>query len=139
MALVIFALGTVLGWFIRPPGRAALVTTAVGVGALAVLAVLWLTGAEVSPLETIVLLFGTPIAAGLAGLASSAHAAECAGRKAGLRLPGDQPPTVTIAASRTLLAGSGWIGDRDKRPTRGPHTGTSMGASDPTRRGATAG
>jgi hypothetical protein len=66
MALLIFALGTVLGWFIRPPGRAALVTTAVGVGALAVLAVLWLTGAEVSPLETIVLLFGTPIAAGLA-------------------------------------------------------------------------
>ena len=41
-------------------------TAAVGVGVLVVLACLWLTGAEVSPLETIVLAIGTPLSAGLA-------------------------------------------------------------------------
>jgi hypothetical protein len=66
MAILIFPIGVVLGWFIRPPGRAAAVTTAVGLGALAVLGVLWLTGAEVSPFETLGLVLGTPIAAGLA-------------------------------------------------------------------------
>jgi hypothetical protein len=66
MAILIFAIGAVLGWFIRPPMRAAAVTTAVGLGALAVLGVLALTGAEVSPLEALVLVFGTPIAAVLA-------------------------------------------------------------------------
>ena len=63
MAILIFAIGLVLGWFIRPPRRAAAVTTAVGLGALAVLLGLTLTGAQVSPLEALVLVFGTPIAA----------------------------------------------------------------------------
>lgn len=63
MALLIFPIGVVLGWFIRPPRRAAAVTIGVGVGVLAVLGVLWFTGAEVSPLETLVIVFGTPIAA----------------------------------------------------------------------------
>lgn len=38
----------------------------------------------------------------------SAHAAECADRKAGPSLTGNQPPTFTIAASRTLLSGQ-WL------------------------------
>lgn len=66
MAILIFPIGVVLGWLIRPPGRAAAATGAVGVAALVVLGVLSLTGAEVSPLETLVLLLGTPIAAVLA-------------------------------------------------------------------------
>jgi hypothetical protein len=66
MAILIFAVGVVLGWFIRPPRRAAVLTTTVGLGALAVLGVLALTGAEVSPFEALVLVLGTPIAAVLA-------------------------------------------------------------------------
>ena len=66
MAILIFPIAVALGWLLRPPRRAAAVTTAVGVGALVVLVVLWLAGAEVSPLETIVLAIGTPISAGLA-------------------------------------------------------------------------
>src|SRR5688500_2961313 len=66
MALLIFPIGVVLGWFIRPPGRAAAVSAAVGLGALVVLGILSLTGAEVSPLEALVLVVGTPIAAVLA-------------------------------------------------------------------------
>ncbi len=66
MALLIFPIGVLLGWFIRPPARAAWVTAAVGVGALAVLGILWLSGTEVSPLETLVLVVGTPLAALLA-------------------------------------------------------------------------
>ena len=66
MAILIFAIGAVLGWFVRPPSRAAAVTGAVGFGALAVLVALWATGAEVSPLETLVVVLGTPIAATLA-------------------------------------------------------------------------
>ena len=66
MAFLIFPIGLALGWLIRPPGRAAVATGAVGVAALVVLGVLLLTGAEVSPLETLVLLLGTPIAAVLA-------------------------------------------------------------------------
>ena len=63
MALLIFPIGVLLGWFIRPPARAAWVTAFVGVGALSVLGVLWLRGVEVSPLETLVLVVGTPLAA----------------------------------------------------------------------------
>ncbi len=63
MAILIFPIGVVLGWFIRPPVRAALATAAVGFGALAVLGVLWIKSAEVSPLETLVLALGTPMAA----------------------------------------------------------------------------
>lgn len=66
MALMIFPIGVVLSWFIRPPRPAAAVTTGVGIGFLAALGVLWFTGAEVSPLETLVIEFGTPIAAVLA-------------------------------------------------------------------------
>ena len=66
MAILIFPIGVVLGWFIRPPGRAATVTCAVGVTALVVLGILALSGAEVSPIETAVLIIGTPISAYLA-------------------------------------------------------------------------
>lgn len=65
MAILIFPIGVVLGWLIRPPGRAAAATAAIGLTALAVLVVLWSTGAEVSPLETLVLAVGTPISAAL--------------------------------------------------------------------------
>lgn len=60
MALLIIPIGAVLGWFVRPPSRAAGVTVAVGVVALVVLAILWVGGAEVSPVETLFLIVGTP-------------------------------------------------------------------------------
>ena len=66
MAILILPIGVALGWFIGPPRRAAAVTATVGLVALAVLVVLWFTGAEVSPFETFVLVLGTPVAAVLA-------------------------------------------------------------------------
>ena len=66
MAILILPIGVALGWCIRRPGRAAAVTAAVGLVGLAVLGVLALTGAEVSPLETLVLILATPISAVLA-------------------------------------------------------------------------
>jgi hypothetical protein len=66
MAILILPIGVALGWYIRRPGRAAAVTAAVGLVGLAVLGVLALTGAEVSPLETFVLILATPISAVLA-------------------------------------------------------------------------
>lgn len=63
MALLIFPIGVVLGLLIRSPRWAAAVTAALGLGSLAVLAVLWVRGVEISPLEVLVLLIGTPIAA----------------------------------------------------------------------------
>jgi hypothetical protein len=67
VALLIFPIGIVLGWFVRPPRRAAVATQAVGFGALVVLSLLWGFGdVVVSPLETLVLVFGTPLAGVLA-------------------------------------------------------------------------
>jgi len=66
MAILILPIGLVLGWFIRPPRRAAVATIAVGIGALVVLVILALTGTEVSPLEAAVLVIGTPLAAFIA-------------------------------------------------------------------------
>jgi glucose-6-phosphate-specific signal transduction histidine kinase len=63
VAILIFPIGVVLGWFVRPPGRAAVVTVAIGVSALVILGILALSGAEVSPIETAVLIIGTPISA----------------------------------------------------------------------------
>jgi hypothetical protein len=62
MALLILPIGVALGWFLRSPKRAAVVTAAVGVVALVVFGVLALSGAEVSPLETIALVICTPLA-----------------------------------------------------------------------------
>ena len=67
MAFSIFLIGAVLGWFVRPPNRAAAVTVAVGLALLILYLVLgWVADLVVSPLETIVLLLGTPLAAVLA-------------------------------------------------------------------------
>jgi hypothetical protein len=66
MAILIFPIGVVLGWFIRPPRRAAAVTAAVGLGGLVFFVVLGLTESGVSPFETAVLVLGTPISAALA-------------------------------------------------------------------------
>ena len=66
MAILIFPIGVVLGWFIRPPRRAAMVTAALGLGALVVLVGLLVAGAEVSPIEMAVLAIGTPLSAALA-------------------------------------------------------------------------
>ena len=67
MAFLIFPLGIALGWFVRPPHRAAFVTHSVGFGAFVVLSLVWgFTGIEVSPLEPVVLLLGTPFAGALA-------------------------------------------------------------------------
>jgi hypothetical protein len=63
VALLIFPLGIVLGWFVRPPRRAAVATQGVGFCAFVALSFLWgFSGVEVSPLEPIVLLLGTPFA-----------------------------------------------------------------------------
>jgi hypothetical protein len=66
MALLIFPIGVLLGWLVRPAQRAAWATVAVGAAALVVLVALWVGGVEVSPLETVVLFVGTPIAAWIA-------------------------------------------------------------------------
>jgi hypothetical protein len=66
MALLIFPIGILLGWFVRPPRRAELATYALGFGAFVVLSLLWVVGVEVSPFEAVVLLFGTPLAGAIA-------------------------------------------------------------------------
>jgi hypothetical protein len=67
VALLIVPLGILLGWFVRPPRRAASATHAVGFGGFVVLSLLWgFTGVEVSPWEAMVLLVGTPLAGALA-------------------------------------------------------------------------
>jgi ABC-type proline/glycine betaine transport system permease subunit len=66
MAILIFPIGVLLGWFIRPPRRAAVVTAAVGLGGLGFFVVLGLNTEGVSPIEMAVLVLGTPVAAVLA-------------------------------------------------------------------------
>jgi drug/metabolite transporter (DMT)-like permease len=67
MAILIFPIGLLLGWLIRPPRRAAAATAAVGLGGLIFFVVLGLNSDEgVSPIETALLVLGTPIAAALA-------------------------------------------------------------------------
>jgi hypothetical protein len=66
MAILIFPIGVLVGWLIRPPRRAAAVTAAAGLGGLAFFVVLGLNSEGVSPIETAVLVLGTPIAAALA-------------------------------------------------------------------------
>ena len=65
MSLLIFPIGVALGWFVRPPARAAAASFAVGLAALLTIAGLSLSGAEVNPLDTVVLMIGTPLAAAL--------------------------------------------------------------------------
>ena len=66
MALLIIPIGVLLGWLIRSPKRAAAATVAVGAAALVAYLGLGLTGVEMSPLETLALVLGTPAAAVLA-------------------------------------------------------------------------
>lgn len=66
MALLIFQIAVVMGWFIHPPGRAAAVTASIGVGALFAYLALGSTGVDVSPFESVVLVLGTPLGAYLA-------------------------------------------------------------------------
>jgi hypothetical protein len=67
MALLIFPLGILLGWFVRPPRQAEVATFALGYGALIVLSLLWgFIGFVVSPFDGLVLLVGTPLAGALA-------------------------------------------------------------------------
>ena len=58
MAILIFPIALVAGWLFRSPKWAVAVTLAIGVAALVALWLLWLAGAMVSPLETLVLAFG---------------------------------------------------------------------------------
>ena len=60
MAILIFPLALVLGWFIRSPALAAALTATVGITALVVLLILGSAGTEISPLEVLVLVVGTP-------------------------------------------------------------------------------
>lgn len=90
MALLIFPIGLALGWFIAQPLRAAAVTGAVGVLALVMLVILGIRGSEVSPLESLVLIIGTPIAAALASAVA---------RRRPTRRPTMKPPTHDAAAS----------------------------------------
>lgn len=66
MALLIVPIGVLVGWLVRPAQRAAWATAAIGAAALVALVALWIGDAEVSPIETAVLVLGTPIAAWLA-------------------------------------------------------------------------
>ena len=66
MAILIFPIGVLLGWLVRPPRRAAALTAAVGLGGLVFFVVLGLSTEGVSPIEAGVLVFGTPIASALA-------------------------------------------------------------------------
>jgi hypothetical protein len=66
MAILIFPIAVVLGMLIRPPRRAAAVTAAVGLGGLIFFLVLGFNSEGVSPIETAILVLGTPIAAALA-------------------------------------------------------------------------
>ena len=66
MALLILPIGVLLGWFVRPPRRAAIVTAVVGGIALVGMVVLIAAGTGASPLETLVLAVGTPIASWIA-------------------------------------------------------------------------
>jgi hypothetical protein len=71
VALLIIPLGILLGWFLRPPHRAAVATQSVGFSAFIALSLLWgFTGVEVNPLEPILLLVGTPFAGALASWVS---------------------------------------------------------------------
>lgn len=66
MALLIFPIGVLLGWFIRQPRRAAIVTAVVGGIALVGMVVLIAAGTGASPLETLVLAVGTPTSSWIA-------------------------------------------------------------------------
>lgn len=67
MALLIVPVGIVLGWFVRPPRRAAVATQTVGFGAFVLLSLVWgFTDIEVSPVEPLILLVGTPLAGAIA-------------------------------------------------------------------------
>ena len=68
MALLIFPLGILLGWFVRPPRRAEVATYVLGFGAFIVVSMLWafIGGFVVRPFDGFVLLFGTPLAGALA-------------------------------------------------------------------------
>jgi len=67
MALLIFPIGILLGWVLRPPRRAAVATQTVGFGVLVVLSLLWgFAGVQVSPWESLVLVVATPLAGLLA-------------------------------------------------------------------------
>lgn len=66
MALLILPIGVLVGWFVRPPRRAAIVTAVVGGIALVGMVVLIAAGTGASPLETLVLAVGTPIASWIA-------------------------------------------------------------------------
>jgi hypothetical protein len=67
VALLIFVLGILLGWFMRPPRRAEVATNAAGYGTLVVLSLLWgFIDLDVSPFDGLVLLLGTPLAGALA-------------------------------------------------------------------------
>lgn len=66
MAILIFPIGALLGWFVRAPRRAAALTAAAGLAGLVLFVVLGLATEGVSPIESGILLLGTPIAAALA-------------------------------------------------------------------------
>jgi hypothetical protein len=69
MALLIFPVAFLLGWFVRPPRRAEITTYAVGFGAFVVVSLLWAFSSgrlDVSPFNGVVLFLGTPVAGPLA-------------------------------------------------------------------------
>jgi len=68
VALLIFPLGILMGWFVHPPHRAEVATYAAGFGAFMVVSLLWAFIGDfvVRPFDGFVLLFGTPLAGALA-------------------------------------------------------------------------
>jgi hypothetical protein len=71
VALVIFPVGILVGWFVHPPRRAATATHTLGFGAFVVLSLLWgFTSVELDLFEPVILLVGTPLAGALASTVS---------------------------------------------------------------------
>jgi hypothetical protein len=83
VTLLIFPLGVLLGWFIRPPQRAATVTAVVG--GIAFVVMLFLAAAGASPIQTMILGVGTPIASWMAFAISRRRVARNRARVSGRR------------------------------------------------------
>lgn len=83
MTLLIFPLGVLFGWFIRPPQRAAIVTAVVG--GIGFVVMLFLMTAGASPLMTMILGVGTPIASWMAFAISRGRVARSRARASARR------------------------------------------------------
>jgi len=68
MAILVLPLGLIIGLIVGDERRARIATLVVGLATFLALAIIAIAGVEVSPLEVLVLLVGTPIAMWLASV-----------------------------------------------------------------------